>query len=324
METVQSPAMTADQAVLRRTEKINDNKAASPDAAFTEEIRTMKRQEVMKLVEQGVAELNEALRRGHSETLVDYLRVLSRFHHYSFNNAILIAVQRPDATHVAGFHRWKQLGRFVNKGEKGIAILAPMVCRKKDGDGDGPLQDKADEARFLAGFKVVHVFDVSQTDGEGLPEFAQIHGDPGDKLSSLEQLVRDSGVELEYDFIGNGASGASQKGRIVIRPDLSSAETFAVLVHELSHELLHQQTDRKQETTRTVRETEAEAIAHVVCQAFGLDGTTRCSDYIQLYRGDTKTLGESLDHIQKTATHIIQHLDGTARNGAVHRSRLAA
>ena len=92
MGTVQSPAMTARQAVLWRAERMNDNKAASPDAAFAKEIRTMKRQEIMKLVEQGVAELNEALRRGQSETLMDYLKVLSRFHHYSFNNAILIAV----------------------------------------------------------------------------------------------------------------------------------------------------------------------------------------------------------------------------------------
>lgn len=281
----------------------------------------MKRQEIMKLVEKGVAELNEALRRGQSDTLVDYLTLLSRFHHYSFNNAILIAVQRPDATHVAGFHRWKQLGRFVNKGEKGIAILAPMVCRKKNTEADAPADD---EAQFLAGFKVVHVFDLSQTSGEELAEFAKINGDPGEKLHSQEQLVRESGVELEYDFIGNGASGSSHEGKITIRPDLPPAETFAVLVHELAHDMLHQHGDRKQETTRTVRETEAEAVAHVVCQAFGLDGTTRCSDYIQLYRGDAKTLGESLDHIQKTAAHIIHQLDGIARTGAVLHSQLAA
>ena len=284
----------------------------------------MKRQEIMKLVEQGVAELNEALRRGQSDTLVNYLKLLSHFHYYSFNNAILIAVQRPDATHVAGFHKWRQLGRFVNKGEKGIAILAPMVCRKKDGNADVRVEGETDEARFLAGFKVVHVFDLSQTSGEELAEFAKINGDPGEKLHSLEQLVRDSGIELEYDFLGNGASGASQQGKITIRPDLSPAETFAVLVHELSHDMLHQHGDRKQETTKTVRETEAEAVAHVVCQAFGLDRTTRCSDYIQLYRGDVKTLSESLDHIQKTAAHIIRHLDGTARNGAAHHPRLAA
>ena len=199
-----------------------------------------------------------------------------------------------------------------------------MVCRKKESDANAPVENDAQEARFLAGFKVIHVFDVSQTDGKQLPEFAKINGDPGEKLRSLEHLVRGSGVELVYDFIGNGASGASQNGKITIRPDLSSAETFAVLVHELAHEMLHQRNDRKEETTKTVRETEAEAVAHVVCQAFGLDGTTRCSDYIQLYCGDAKMLGESLDHIQKTAIHIIDHLDKTVRDKAVGHPRLAA
>lgn len=257
----------------------------------------MNREEVKKLIQQGITELNQALQNGHSETLEHYLDVLSRFHRYSFNNAILIAIQRPDATHVAGFRTWKQLGRSVIKGEKGIGIMAPMVYRKDD--------DAGDDDDVIRGFKVVHVFDVNQTDGKELPEFATITGDPGEHVAALETFVREQGIELVYENPGGGAKGVSQNGKIVIHPDMSDAETFAVLVHEASHELLHQKTGRRQETTQTVRETEAEAVAHVVCRAVGMDGTTRSSDYIQLYSGDTKTLSQSLDRIQKTAAVIL-------------------
>lgn len=259
----------------------------------------MNREEVKKLIQQGITELNQALKNGRSETLQRYLDVLSRFHRYSFNNAILIAIQKPDATHVAGFHTWKQLGRSVMKGEKGIGIMAPMVYRKDDDDG------ARDDNDVIRGFKVVHIWDVSQTDGKELPEFATITGDPGEHVAALESFVREQGIELVYENPGGGAQGVSHDGRIVVHPDMSEAETFAVLVHEASHELLHQKTGRRQETTRTVRETEAEAVAHVVCRAVGMNGTTRSSDYIQLYSGDTKTLSQSLDHIQKTAAAIL-------------------
>jgi hypothetical protein len=160
---------------------------------------------------------------------------------------------------------------------------------------------------------VVHVFDVSQTEGEPLPDLAAMAGDPGNKLDVLESLVRRHGVQLEYDDLPNGAEGVSEAGKIIVRPDLSAAETFAVLVHEFAHELLHQRTGRKREVSRTTRETEAEAVAHVVCRAIGIDSTARTSDYIQLYRGDTEALGESLDQIQKASAII---LDGIAADSS--------
>ena len=154
----------------------------------------------------------------------------------------------------------------------------------------------------------MYVFDVSQTEGAELPEFAGIHGDPGTGLRRLEDIVDAYGIQLEYDFPGCGAQGVSRDGTIVVRPDMPPAETFAVLVHEVAHEILHQQTGRKREVSRTVRETEAEAVAYVVCQAMGLETTTRSCDYIQLYRGDVATLSESLDLIQKTAASLIEQL----------------
>jgi len=272
----------------------------------------MTRDQAMTLVKQGVSELNQALAEGRSEILQRYLNMLGRFHRYSFNNAILIAAQRPDATHVAGFHTWKRLGRFVQKGEQGIAILAPMVYRAAATEIDDETAD-SNRQHALYGFKVVYVFDVSQTGGKDLPEFAGITGEPCDHLDRLEQLVRSRGIELEYEYIGGRADGASLPGKIILRPDLPTAERFAVLVHELAHELLHQQNARKHDTTKTVRETEAEAVAHVVCRASGMECTTRCSDYIQLYRGNTNALSESLDLIQKTAAQIIRQIDPDSR-----------
>ena len=155
---------------------------------------------------------------------------------------------------------------------------------------------------------VVHVFDISQTEGDEIPEFAPIHGDPGAGLKRLEGIVADFGIRLEYDLPGCGALGVSRDGNIVVSPEMSPAETFAVLTHELAHEILHQQTGRKRQVSRTVRETEAEAVAYVVCQAMELETTTRSADYIHLYRGDTATLGESLDFIQKTAALLIKRL----------------
>jgi antirestriction protein ArdC len=219
------------------------------------------------------------------------------------------AVQRPDATYVAGFNRWKDLGRFVKKGEKGIAILAPLVYRRKCDDDHSEPADDEQAARVLRGFKVVHVFDVSQTEGAELPEFAAPAGDPGKKLAQLEAFVRGQGITLNYDVVPGGAFGVSRGGEITIRPDLSPAKTFSVLVHEVAHELLHKG-ERKKEVGRTVKETEAEAVAFVVCKAIGLDPGTSSSDYIQLYSGDTDLLMLSLDFIQKTASIIVAALDG--------------
>lgn len=269
----------------------------------------MKRDEALKKSEQALAELALALEEGRSETLVQYLDMLARFHQYSFGNCILIAMQRPDATLVAGFNRWKKLGRWVKKGEQGIAILAPLVYRSEvRKDPDDALEQKLTRLTSLCGFKVVHVFDVQQTDGTPLAEFAVIAGDPGDKLARLEAIVRTKNIQLTYAPIPGGALGMSEGGKITVVPSLSPAETFSVLAHELGHELLHR-TQRRSEISKKVRETEAEAVAYVVCRAAGLDCSTRSSDYIQLYSGSQETLQESLDHIQRVASSIIGELE---------------
>jgi antirestriction protein ArdC len=266
----------------------------------------MKREDAMKLVEDGIASLNDAIKSGKSEALQRLLATLAQFHNYSFGNAILIARQRPDATQVAGFQTWKKLGRYVKKGEQGIAILAPMVSRKRSDQKQRELSN--DETGYLMGFKVAYVFDVAQTDGEPLPELSAPVGHPGEWLDYLEDSIRDAGILLEYGEVPGGAHGLSTKGKVIVRPDLAQAEKFAVLAHEFAHELLHQRPQRRHETTRCIRETEAEAVAYAVCLACGVDSTNHSADYIQLYRGNTATLRESLTFVQQTAAEIIATL----------------
>jgi len=270
----------------------------------------MKREEVSDVVQRGIAELSDALASGKSERLTAYLAMMARFPKYSFQNCVLIWTQFSEARMVQGFHAWKRIGRTVKKGEKGIGIIAPMIGRKKDNDGE-----KTDDSRekSIFGFKVVHVFDVSQTEGDELPEFAEVTGDPGDNIVAIEQLIRSHGIELVYEVIPSGADGLSKKGMIVIAPDLEPPTRLAVLVHELSHSLMHQSADRRAETTTRIRETEAEAVAHVVCQALGLDTLEHSADYIQLYSGDVEVLTKSMDHIQKTAAQILEGIHSQAK-----------
>lgn len=263
----------------------------------------MNREEAMEVTDKGLDELIAALEQGKSERLLEHLAFQAKFHHYSFGNCMLIALQKPDATCVAGFNRWKELGRFVKKGEKGILILAPMVARKKS-DNRG---NEEDSEQNVFGFRAVYVFDVSQTEGQEFPQFAQIAGDPGERLSRLKEYVVERGIDLRYEDDLAGAEGISQGGKIALRSGLSSAEEFAVLVHELAHELLHR-TERRKETTKRVRELEAEAVSYVVSKAAGLEGLARSNDYIQLYAGDKQLLLASLSHIQRVASEIIAAL----------------
>ena len=261
----------------------------------------MKREEVGDVVQRGVDELSVALAAGKSDRLKAYLVVMARFPKYSFQNCVLIWSQFSEATFVQGFHAWKKMGRSVKKGAKGIGIIAPMVYRSKDEQKTGETREKV-----IRGFKVVHVFDISQTEGDALPEFVRATGDPGENIAAIEKLIRSKGIQLDYEVIPGGADGVSKKGQIVVRPDLEPAETLMVLIHECTHECLHQEPDLRNETTKTIRETEAEAVAHVVGQALGLQSLEQSVDYIQLYNGDTQVLADSMDRIQKTAAHILE------------------
>jgi hypothetical protein len=148
------------------------------------------------------------------------------------------------------------------------------------------------------------VFDITQTDGQPLPEIASVQGDPSDNLARLKTLVAEQSIALEYSEDIAPARGTSAGGKITLLPGQAPAEEFATLVHELAHEVLHRD-ERRNGTSKRVRETEAEAVSFVVCNAIGLETGTAAQDYIKLYEGDAKLLTESLDRIQQTANRIL-------------------
>jgi len=218
------------------------------------------------------------------------------------------ALQMPTATRVAGFWKWKNLGRNVKAGQKGIRILAPIVGVRRKKDEEVSKDITKQNERVLLGFRNAYVFDVSQTDGIDLPEMREVSGDPGENLERLAAFVQSKGIQLVYNPNIAPALGMSYGGRIAILPGQSKAETFATLVHETAHELLHK-AERRTATTKVVRETEAEAVAFVVGKAVGLVTGSASADYIHLYHGNASLLAESLEVIQQTAAVILAALE---------------
>jgi hypothetical protein len=254
--------------------------------------------ELNTLTSSALGSLADALEQGHSEQLTALLKTMGRFHRYSLRNVWLIAAQRPTATRVAGFHAWKKMNRSVRRGEKGIAILAPIVRHERT-------NDEPDDA--IVGFRAAYVFDIAQTDGEPLPEIAPSVGDPGTSLDRLRAAIVSRGVAVDAVADLGGALGTSGGGRIQILTGLAPATEFVTLAHEYAHELLHHGDDRP--ASRDTRELEAEAVAFVVSHTIGLDALESARDYIHLYRGDRASLLESLQRIQATATSILAALE---------------
>ncbi len=264
-----------------------------------------------ELIAANIKLLIEQLEAGKSDVLTNYLTAMSRFHHYSFGNVLEIARQRPNATHVAGFWTWKNLGRNVKAGQKGIRILAPIVGvrRKKDEDAQKDIANQNE--RMLLGFRNAYVFDISQTEGVDLPSLHAASGEPGENIDHLAAFLKSKGIQLVYNEKIAPALGMSYGGRIAILPGQSKAEEFSTLVHETAHELLHKAERRT--ATKTMRELEAESVAFVVGKAVGLKNDNASADYIQLYQGNASLLAESLEIIQQTASIILAALEPTTK-----------
>jgi N-terminal domain of anti-restriction factor ArdC len=261
-----------------------------------------------ELIAANIKLLIEQLEAGHSEALTNYLTAMSRFRTYSFGNVLEIARQMPAATKVAGFWTWKNLGRSVKAGQKGIRILAPIFGTRRKKDEDAQKDITKQNERVLLGFRNAYVFDVSQTTGADLPVLQQVTGDPGENIERLTAFLVSKGISVSYNPNIAPALGMSYGGRIAILPGQSKAEIFATLVHETAHELLHR-SQRRTVTTKTVRETEAEAVAFVVGKAVGLVNEDASASYIQLYKGNASLLAESLEVIQQTAAVILAALE---------------
>ena len=200
-------------------------------------------------------------------------------------------------------------GSQREKGQKGIRILAPLIGTKRKKDSEAEKDITKQNQPVLVGFRAVYVFDVSQTEGAELPDLKErVKGEVGEYRERLINFVIAQGIELEFKESIAPALGMSYGGKIAIFPGQAAAEEFSTLIHELAHEMLHK-AERRTATTKTVRETEAEAIAFVVSQTIGLDAGNSSADYIHLYHGNAALLTESLEVIQKTSALILSAIE---------------
>ena len=284
-------------------------------------------QEITEKLEQGIKELFE------SEKYKTYLNTMSKFHNYSFNNTMLIAMQKPDATLVAGFKAWqKNFDRHVKKGEKGIRILAPAPYKIKEEqekldpvtgeimlDKNGiPITEEV-EIKIPA-FRVVPVFDVSQTDGKELPDIGinELSGSVEDYEDFMQALTEVSPVPITYEDIDGHAKGYfhTTDHRIAIQEGMSQSQTVKTAIHEVAHAKLHDR-ERNQDIVavldkdRNTKEVEAESVAYTVCQHFGIDTSDYSFGYIAGWSSDRdiKELKSSLDTIRKTASELITGIE---------------
>jgi antirestriction protein ArdC len=290
--------------------EFSSNSHSNPASSLPAPVATLRadgKPNTQAIIAANVKHLIEQLEAGHSEVLTQYLTTMARFHKYSLGNVLLIASQKPEASNVAGIFTWNQLGRKVKKGEKGIMIFAPMIAKKRRQRASEEREEsdsKATAGPALVGFRPVYVWDISQTEGKELPTLREFSGEAGKHLAQLVQFVTGRGIKFSYSQDIAPARGVSKGGSIELLPDMSEAEQFATLVHEVAHELLHK-SERRSLITKTVRETEAEAVAFVVSKAIGLETGSASADYIQLYHGDAKLLAESLEIVQRTAAVIL-------------------
>jgi antirestriction protein ArdC len=239
----------------------------------------------------------------------DWARMLdasARFHDYSPRNTLLILMQRPTATRVAGFKRWQELGRQVRKGEKGLAILAPRVVKREDENGDP-------ESR-LVGFRVTHVFDIAQTDGDDVPDVRPnlLEGvDDVGLWDLLAKQIADAGFALERGDC-DGANGYTRwDDRVVrVRDDVAPAQAAKTLAHELGHVLLHEPAGGVSHVCRDVKEVEAESVAYLVCQAAGLSTDDYTFAYVARWaRGDVDKVQATAERVLGCAHRIVTRLE---------------
>lgn len=270
-------------------------------------------------LEAGITELFE------SDRFANYLRTMSKFHHYSFGNVLLIAMQCPNASHVAGYHDWrKKFGRQVKRGETGITILAPCPYRKlEDVEETGPDGTPAKAEKWVkhTAYRTVTVFDISQTDGKELPNISSdLTGDVAQYEAITSSLCQLSPVPIVFEAFPQDAKGyfSNTEGRIVIQPGMSQTQTLKTMIHEVAHAKLHALPVEdgivmgNQEKDRRTREVEAESIAYVVCQHFGVDTADYTFGYVAGWScgKGLPELRASLDCIRSTAAELIDSIEG--------------
>ena len=327
-EKVEMDAAPARQTIAQPKEQTQEPRPVIP-IVLTSEKPAEKLKEITDRLEQGISELFE------SERYKEYLRVMSKFHNYSFNNTLLIAMQKPDASLVAGFSAWKnQFHRNVIKGQKGIKIIAPSPFKikqeveKKDPRTNKPVIGKdgkpvtEEKEITIPAYKVVSVFDVSQTEGRELPDIAvnELTGDVERYKDFFAALEKTSPVPVGFEKIEGGSHGYYhlEEKRIAIDEGMSQLQTLKTAIHEIAHAKLHDidlnaPEDKQQpRVDRRTREVEAESVAYTVCQHYGLDTSDYSFGYVAGW-SSTKELAElkgSLETIRSAAAEIINSIDG--------------
>lgn len=296
-------------------------------------------QEITDKLEEGLKELFE------SEKYKTYLSTMSKFHNYSFNNTLLIAMQKPEATLVAGYKAWqKNFERHVNKGEKAIRILAPAPYKIKEErdkldpvtgemmfDENGMPQKEQVEVTIPA-FRAVSVFDVSQTDGKPIPEL-----EAQELLSTVEgyedfvqALMNVAPVPIGFEDIPGDSKGYfhTEEKRIAVQENMSESQTLKTMVHEVAHSMLHNKEINRDDLMeapakdRNTKEVEAESVAYTVCQHFGIETSDYSFGYIAGWSSgkDMKELKSSLDTIRKTALELITGIEGALQELQLNRA----
>lgn len=244
-------------------------------------------------------------------SLIPLLTSMSRFPRYSLSNQLLIFAQRPTATCVMGYRAWNKAGFQVRKGEKGIAIYAPMVFAKRRDIDDRDSTDDSTAPRL--GYRVAYVFDVGQVDRIAGSEAATATPATGTTaavrfLEQLKAFLVGHNIELEYKALAPGLFGYTDGRRITCATGQASHVEFATLTHETTHVLLHFDRTAGTRPDLTTRETEAEAVTYLLCAQLGIAGTEASVDYIQSYRGTPDTLDTSLERIRTTALRLSAEL----------------
>lgn len=296
--------------------------------------------QITEQLEQGVAEIFT------SEKYTEYLNTMAKFHNYSFNNTLLIAMQKPEATLVAGYQAWqKKFNRQVKRGEKGIQIIAPAPFKEKQeiektdpetGEivigKDGQPETEVVE-RVITKFRVTTVFDVSQTTGEPIPEFevSELEGDVLIYHDFMESLKMVAPVPIRFIEIDGEAKGFYQlvDKYIAIQPGMSEAQTMKTAVHETAHAVLHDRDQMEAEgivKDQLTREVEAESVAYVVCNHFGLDTSEYSFSYIASWSSgkNMKELRASMDTIRKTSADMIGQIEEKLKELQIERAEQEA
>ena len=291
----------------------------------TDHAAQMSIQEITEKLEKGVQDMFD------SKSYKAYLSSMAKFHTYSLNNTILIAMQKPDATLVAGYQAWKQKhGRQVMKGEKGIRIIAPSPYKVKleqdvvdpkthmrmlDSSGNPVKQTVVVER---PAFRVATVFDVTQTEGRELPSITvnELKGDVKDYESFIKVLKDISPVPISFENVTFDARGyySVKDRRIVIQEGMSQIQTVKTAIHEMAHAMLHsaeKQKESKTDKSQRTKEVEAESIAYTICQHFGIDTSDYSFGYIAGWSSgkETEELRSSLETIRSTASNMIENID---------------